>query len=52
MTGTESKSNANQFTQPVLTIFKCIQQFKSKKFSRIREEEEYFLDKHSITLEF
>ena len=28
MTGTESKSNANQFTQPVLTIFKWIQQFK------------------------
>ena len=27
MTGTESKSNANQFTQPVLTIFKWIQQF-------------------------
>ena len=25
---------------------------KSKRFSRIREEVEYFLDKHSITLEF
>ena len=25
---------------------------KSKKFSRIQEEVEYFLDKHSITLEF
>ena len=27
-TGTESKSSANQFTQPVLNIFKWIQQFK------------------------
>ena len=25
---------------------------KSKNFSRIREQEEYFLKKHSITLEF
>ena len=25
---------------------------KSKKFLRIRDEVEYFLDKHSITLEF